>query len=620
MANEGAADPLALCATGLGLHAGRSFEAAAACFRQAVALDPQLAEAHNHLGRSLNNLQRLDEAALAFREALRLRPDYAEAHNNLGHVLRAQGALEDAAAAFAEALRIDPGLARAQHNLGIVRMALGDPLRAVECFEQAVRLDARDARGHFLLGLAWPALGQLEKAAASYRVALELEPANVDVRLHLGLLLGELRRDDEAEAELRKLIELTPDNPQAWAELAALYESTSRLDDMRAAVQRALELAPHDPRVKLEAARYDRRADNIDAAVRRLQDIEPASLPPRLAQQLHAELGRLYDRRNEIDAAFGHFATANRYASGSERLRHVDPKRFLNQIDALHACFANARIADWPAPRPIAPADTPVFLFGFPRSGTTLTDLLLDGHPQIRTLEEKPTIDVVIAALEKNFAEGFPDALSRLSPADIEALRQVYFREVDRHVDREPGGVLVDKLPIRTVHVGVIWRLFPRAKMIFALRHPCDVCLSGFMQQYHLTDAFANFFTLEDTVRIYDKVMNLWKLYVSMLKLDCHAVRYEQLVEDLEGETRRLFRFLGVPWDEAALDYARRARERGRIWTNSYHQVTEPIYRHARYRWLRYRRYFEPHLERLAPHIRYFGYSMEDKSGDVDGA
>ena len=105
---------------------------------------------------------------------------------------------------------------------------------------------------------------------------------------------------------------------------------------------------------------------------------------------------------------------------------------------------------------------------------------------------------------------------------------------------------------------------------------------------------------------------------MSVLKLDCHVIRYEQLVDDLEGETRRLFRFLGVPWDEAALDYARRARERGRIWTNSYHQVAEPIYRRARYRWLRYRRYFEPHLERLAPHIRYFGYSTDPASGNGD--
>ncbi|MGH8496468.1 MAG: tetratricopeptide repeat-containing sulfotransferase family protein [Gammaproteobacteria bacterium] len=606
------ADPHALCASGSELHAAGRYEEAIALFRQAIALDPRLAEAHDRLGRSLNNLRRLDEATAAFREAVRLEPDSAEAHNHLGHVLRAQGALEEAATSFSEALRIDPGSTPAHHNLGIVHMALGDPGRAIECFERAVRLDVRDARGHLLLGMAWPALGKLDKAEAGYRAALALEPGNAEARLKLGLLLSELQRIDEAETELRKALELEPDNAQAWAELAALYERVSRLEDMRRALARALALSPDDPRVILEAARHDRRVGDSDAAVERLQGVDLTVLPPRLAQQFHFELGRLFDRRNDVDAAYGHFSQANRLGASSERMRQVDPQGFLQQINDLYACFANARLADWAPPKPVAAAETPVFLMGFPRSGTTLTDLLLDGHPRIRTLEEKPTLDAVIAFLEKNHAAGFPGALPVLSGTDIEELREVYFGELERHIERQPGMLIVDKLPIRTVHAGLIWRLFPQARIVFSLRHPCDVCLSGFMQQFYLTDAFANFFTLEDTVLIYDKVMRLWQLYVSTLKPEHHVVRYERLIDDLESETRRLIHFLGLPWDDAALDYTRRARERGRIRTSSYHQVTEPIYTHARYRWQRYRKYFEPLEERLAPHVRYFGYSLDD--------
>jgi tetratricopeptide (TPR) repeat protein len=591
----------------LALEDGEPQAAAEHCL-EALELDPNFAGAYCNLGRALNNLGKLDEAADAFRRALKLRPQLAIAHNYLGHVQRARGELERARESFRTALEIEPELAAARRNLGTVHMALGEAAEAVKCFAAAVRLEPGDAAGHLQLGIACHTVGRLGRAAASYRAALELEPGSAEGHLNLGIVLNELREPLEAERALQKALELEPGNALAWAELAALYEDMSRLDDMQEAVARALAIAPQDPRVNLEAARCDRRRGRLDEALARLRAVDPVGLPDRVAQQIHYELGLLHDRRNETDDAFRHFTEANRHGLSNDRLRRVDPSRFLRQIDALHTCFSSAPPSGWAKAPPIEAADTPVFLFGFPRSGTTLTDLLLDGHPSVRTLEEKPTINKVIDAIRHNFDGGFPEALARLDTADIATLREVYFRELDRHAEREPGIVIVDKLPIRTVHAGLIWRLFPRAKIVFSLRHPCDVCLSGFMQQYNSNDAFANFFTLEDTVRVYDKVMSLWRLYVSVLALDCHAVRYERLVGDLEGETRRLLRFLGLPWEDASLDYAERARQRGRIWTNSYHQVTEPIYDRARYRWLRYRAYLEPHLERLAPHIAYFGY------------
>ncbi|CAN5214145.1 hypothetical protein BH24PSE2_BH24PSE2_02550 [soil metagenome] len=593
----------------LALDEGDPKRAADLCL-EALERDANSAVAYCNLGRALNNLGKLPEADDALRRALRIQPEYALAHNCLGHVQRARGDLERARESFSRAIDIEPELAVAHRNLGTIHMAEGETEQAVERFRAAVDFDPGDFWAHLQLGIAWHTLGRLHKAVSCYATALKIDPAHAAAHLNLGIALNELRRVQEAEASLEKALELEPDNPHAWTELAALYEDTSRLDEMGSVVARALALAPADPRVNLEAARYDRRKGKLDAALERLTQLDSTEIPARIGQQIHFELGLLHDLKDQADEAFGHFVEANRLGRASDRLRQVDPARFLRQIDALHACFAGARATEWSAPQPAA--EPPAFLLGFPRSGTTLTDLLLDGHPGIQTLEEKPTVNVVIAAIRDRFTAGFPDALPELTAADIEELRAVYFREVDRHLEREPKAKLVDKLPMRTVHVGLIWRLFPNAKIVFALRHPCDVALSGFMQQYDSNDAFANFFTLEDTVNIYDKVMNLWRLYESVLPLDRHVVKYERLVDDLERETRRLLEFLEVPWDPAVLDYASRARERGRIWTNSYHQVTEPIYRRARYRWLRYRRYFEPHLERLAPHIHHFGYSMGD--------
>ena len=128
------------------------------------------------------------------------------------------------------------------------------------------------------------------------------------------------------------------------------------------------------------------------------------------------------------------------------------------------------------------------------------------------------------------------------------------------------------------------------------------------MQQFNTSDAFSNFFTLEDTVTIYDKVMTLWRRYVDVLSIDARMIRYEDLLDDLEPSVHRLLSLVGVEWDPDVLDFTRHAKSRGRIATNSYHQVTEPLYQRAKYRWRRYEKHFAPFMETLKPHIAYFGY------------
>ena len=190
----------------------------------------------------------------------------------------------------------------------------------------------------------------------------------------------------------------------------------------------------------------------------------------------------------------------------------------------------------------------------------------------------------------------------------IAAMRDAYFEVLGAAFSEPPNGVVIDKMPIRTVYAGVLWRLIPDARFIFCLRHPCDVVLSNFMQHYTVSDAFANFLTLEGSVKIYDGTMRLWQTYLDKLPLNVHTVRYEQLVEDLEQSVREVLSFLDLPWDPAVLEYAERARQRGRINTNSYHQVTEEIYTRSRDRWRAYGKFLEPHLAVLRPHLEYFGY------------
>ena len=167
---------------------------------------------------------------------------------------------------------------------------------------------------------------------------------------------------------------------------------------------------------------------------------------------------------------------------------------------------------------------------------------------------------------------------------------------------------MIDKMPLNIVHAVMIWRIFPRAKMILALRHPYDVCLSCFMQNFEIAPAMANFFTLEDAANLYGKVMTLWRKYVRVPPFDVHVVKYEDFVEDFETETGALLKFLGTEWVDSMIEYTEHAKKRARIATVSYDQVVEPIYQSAQFRWKRYRNEIGTSLDSLKPFVELFGY------------
>jgi hypothetical protein len=163
---------------------------------------------------------------------------------------------------------------------------------------------------------------------------------------------------------------------------------------------------------------------------------------------------------------------------------------------------------------------------------------------------------------------------------------------------------------LNTIDIGLIHRLFPDARIILALRHPCDVVLSGFMQPFQPNAAMIHFATLADTARFYAQVMELWQAYRAVLPLDVAVIRYEDLVADVAGEARRLLDFLNLPWDDAVLQYAEHARSRA-IATPSYHQVVQPIYRRSVGRWRNYGFAFADILPVLVPALAAFGYDAE---------
>lgn len=585
----------------------RRLDEAVEALLKAVDLEPGFAEAYNHLGRAYNNRRDLRKAADAFRRAVLLRPDYTVAYNNLGHALRALGELDEARSVFEHVLALDANYHPARRNLATILAAQGDLEGAVLRLEECLETAPRDRAAVEQLGVVQHTLGRLQAAARTYRRALALSPADPELLLKLGLVLNEARQTADAEAAFLEARGRAPADPRIHAELAALYEETNRLDRMEESVGAGLAVAPEDPRLNLEAATLDRRLDRAQQGLQRLARFELARLDERLREQFRFELGNLADRAGDPPLAWEHFTAANALAATSPRARNAAPARYFERVRRIERFFASAEPAGW-APPPDPGRAAPAFMFGFPRSGTTLLDVVLDAHPRVRTLEEQPTISELGTALA---ARGYPDCMAQLSAADLGELQQLFFATLDELAPDVTNELVIDKMPLRTIHTGMLWRILPQARFVFCVRHPCDVVLSNFMQHYTPSDAFAHFWTITDAARLYDAVMSLWRVLTQKLPLHVHLVKYEELVADVEGQARRLLGFLDVEWDDAVLDHVGHVRrQRARINTTSYHQVAEPVYTRAVDRWRRYRAQLEPVLPLLAPHAVAFGYEL----------
>jgi tetratricopeptide (TPR) repeat protein len=590
------------------LHETRGqLDKAEACYRKALELRPEYPEALYNLGSVTHKTGRLDEAVGAYSQALKLNPSHADAYSNLGSALQERGDLDNAEIALGHALKLNPSSAEVWFNLGNLYNARKDLDRSVAAFDRALKIKPDFAEAHRNLGGQLGRAQKFEDAERHHREAIRLAPDSPDAWNDLGLTLKGDNRTEEAEAAFQKAIELQADSAGALGNLVTLLEEGNRLDEAQRLATTGLQRCPDDPMLNMMAARLCRREGRNEEALERLEKINLDVLPQEGASRVHYELGQVLERLKRAADAWPHFVAANAELERETKSLGIGKHVYLDKLDATESQLTPELVRSW-LDDPVAPtADTPVFLVGFPRSGTTLLEVALDSHPQLMTMEEKP----FVVDMERLDLMGLDEIrLSNLDNTRAEELRRQYFEMANQYVPERGDATLVDKLPLRIADAPVIWRMFPEAKFILALRHPADAVLSCFMQSFQPNVAMAHFNTLEDTAKLYDRIMSLWQRYAELLPLRFHIVRYEDSVADFEGQIRKLLEFLEIPWDDTILEYRSRARRMTRINTPSYHQVTEPIYDRARYRWERYRDQLAPVMDLLKPWIETWGYKL----------
>jgi hypothetical protein len=249
-----------------------------------------------------------------------------------------------------------------------------------------------------------------------------------------------------------------------------------------------------------------------------------------------------------------------------------------------------------------------VFLIGFPRSGTTLLEKALSSHPDIVSLEEVDVLGVVGNPLLARDAQ--LDRLIQMTAPEADVLRAAYWRGVGEAMQAPIGGrIFIDKLPLHTSSLPLIARLFPDARVLFALRDPRDVVLSCFRRRFRINAAMFEFLTLDGAARYYDAVMRMAVACRGALPLAFHTVRHEAVVADFEGELGRALGFIGAPWNPDVKNFAALARTSTR--TPSAPQVARGLNADGVAQWRRYRAQLAPIAPILAPWVERFGYNAD---------
>lgn len=570
---------------GILLQESGKLEESAACLERVIALQPDYAEAHNNLGNTFKRLGRLDKAAAHYERALALHPQYAEAHSNLAHLLTDLGRMDEAAERARRAIELNPRLADAYINAASVETARhrhGEALRRLESL-------LAFAPGHAgALAARSKCLKQLERtdeALEAAQRAVTLAPRLADAHNALGEALQAANRFDEALACFAKAAQL----PGTVAETAHLNRATLLAElgknaEAMAVYDEVLAANPHC--VLAWAGRVElKKFSASDADIARMEALLQSGLVQRLADRMSLafSLSKAYLDSGDSARAFHHLGEGNRLKRATFAYDGEATGQWMQSI---------AKTVSAPLLKKMKgagnPSDLPVFVLGMPRSGTTLVEQILASHPQVHGAGELRALQDLVDGMGD-----YPAAVKRMTADDLARLGENYVARVAplargrRHV--------VDKMPANFLHAGLIHLILPHARIIHCRRDPVDTCLSCYTKLFQAEQPFTyDLAELGQFHRAYQALIAHWR---KVLPTDRFIeVEYEAVVEDLEGQARRLVDFLGLPWDEACLSFHKTERP---VRTASLNQVRQPIYKTSAGRWRKHADQLQPLLAAL---------------------
>lgn len=482
------------------------------------------------------------------------------------HLARRSGALDRAAAHLDAALAEDPDAAPALAEMGALTSARGDYADAAGFYRRMLDAGHRHPDVFFNLAMAEERLGRFEEAADAYREALEAGAADAtEIRARLGGVLAAAGNEEAARSEFEEALHENRACIEAMLGLGLADLSAGQFEDALGRFRKCVELQPDCAEAWKQILESRKLTDPDDpdlVAARALFEKHDVEITGK--ESLGFALGKAYDDLGMYDEAFEYYRRANEMKR--RRLPTFDRAALEQQTEEWLA----RRHMSTPRPRIQRVTVTPVFIVGMPRSGTTLIDQIITAHPEAGGVGELP----------------FFEANRQVDDLEI---RSAYLERMETVGAR----VVTNKYPAHLRQLPLIRRVFPEARIIHAVRDPLDTCLSIYFQDFPVGNLYAN--DLEDIAAFYLACRALGRAWAGRGS-GALEVRYETLLEDLDGMTHRLLAYCGLAWDGRCLEFTKNPRP---VTTLSRWQVRQPINTGSVGRWRNYRDHLEPLLRAL---------------------
>ena len=505
------------------------------------------------------------------RQILKAAPEYHPAYHELGLLAADKGQLPHATQLVSQAIALNDGIYVYHRNLCELYRRLGSLEKAVASGQRATTLKEDDIDAHYNLGLALADSGLMQEAADSYYRALALNPKHGLSWNNLGATLEKLGNESAAEEAYSRAVQLDQRHHEAQNNLGAIYSVQGKLDEARTCFEKAIEATPGfiSPHYNLPSLKV---YDKDDPHLKLLEEMALTtganqSLDERI--RLSFALGKAREDAGNHDTAFVAYENGNRLKhnrlSMDERKADGNLAKIMEVFDQP---FFEART------KPALSDRTPVFIVGLPRSGTTLIEQILASHPEIYGGGELSELREVLATPSGVTAgRTFIEYAADLSMVEFETLGHEYLERVWALSPR--SRFITDKMPANYFFIGMIHLIFPDAKIIHSVRDPIDSCFSCYARLFNETMEFA--YDLGTLGRYAVRYLRLMRHWHEVLPADTVLdVRYEDIVDDVERQARRMLDYIGLPWSDECLKFYKNKRL---VKTASIAQVRKPIYR-----------------------------------------
>ncbi len=574
---------------GLAYYDAKDLIKAEASQRRAIALNPDFGPALNNLGSIARDNGNQQEAIAHYNKALRANPDYAEAANNLTAALIEADRYAEAETLTKERLKVQPKDPELQRNIGRLEMVSANLDRAETAFRNAIALNENKAESYVGLSQVLFEKNHPKLALVEAEKALRLDPESALAHHQFAIVQANLGDIDTGFASYRKALELKPDQTASQIALGHLMMEQGDFQGAKATFEEAAKTSKDPLSAQIALARLEKMSEDnpVFHALEAAKSDAP-KMPPAKAVAFHYAIGKAYEDVKRFNDAFSHFDHGAKVKRG---LVDYDPAKNELATDNIITTFDAKMIAK--LRKHAISSDQAFFVVGMPRSGTTLTESILNAHPHVFGAGELSDLQRLFGAQAEGNRQDMATNVAQMTGAELTQNMQSYVENLDKHAPGTPH--IVDKMPANFQMIGLIHALMPNAKIVHIARNPFDTCLSCFTRVFERSQLHS--YDQVELGRFFNNYVRLMDHWKAVLPDDAfHTVHYENLVDDIDTQARRIIAHCGLEWDDGCLEFYKGKR---RVRTASVQQVRQPLYASSKAKWKKYEKQLQPLVDTI---------------------